>query len=53
MWSRRRAVALCEILGGLDSKYISAAGTGYFQDGDKTRMPEGAQGSGITSSAVR
>ncbi|WP_371591717.1 hypothetical protein [Streptomyces virginiae] len=27
-----------EILGGLDSKYISAAGTGYFQDGDKTHM---------------
>ncbi|MFD4860849.1 hypothetical protein [Streptomyces atratus] len=27
-----------EILGGLDSKYISAAGAGYFQDGDKTHM---------------
>ncbi|MFD0268257.1 hypothetical protein ACFVGY_17030 [Streptomyces sp. NPDC127106] len=27
-----------EILGGLDSKYISAAGTGYFQDGDEIHM---------------
>ncbi|MYV77317.1 hypothetical protein GT352_25805 [Streptomyces sp. SID1046] len=27
-----------EILAGLDSKYISAAGAGYFQDGDKTHM---------------
>ncbi|MEV6576150.1 DUF6571 family protein [Streptomyces sp. NPDC051577] len=27
-----------EILGGLDSKYISAAGTGYFQDGGNTHM---------------